>query len=102
MEVLTDKVLEEIEKLKTEPITDAELNKIKEAERTNAEDGFKYNGYWASKLRTAYQYKFDLGNILDYETEIDNLSASDFKKAANQYFKEDYAVFILMPEERSN
>ncbi|TRX61822.1 insulinase family protein [Fulvivirga sp. M361] len=100
VDALTDKVLEEIEKLKTETISEEDLNKIKEAELTNAEEGLKYNGYWVSKLKTAHEYGLDPAKILDYEADINRLTAEDFKEAANIYFKKEHATFILMPEEK--
>ncbi len=98
---LTKKVFEEIEKIKINGASQVDLEKIKEAELTNAKEGLKYNIYWISKLQNAYEYGWNPEKILDYEAEINKLTSKDFKEAANTYFDtNNYAEFILMPEQK--
>ncbi len=99
---LIKKVFEEIEKIKTNGASRADLEKIKKAELANAKEGLKYNGYWISKLKSAHEYGLNPEKIVDYEAEINKLTSKDFKDAANTYFDtNNYAEFILMPEKNN-
>lgn len=99
---LIAKVFEEIEKIKTNGASQADLEKIKEAELANAKEGLKYNSYWSYKLKNAYEYSWNPENILNYEAEINKLTSNYFKEAANTYFdNNNYAEFILMPEKKN-
>ncbi len=98
---LIKKVFEEIEKIKENGASQADLEKIKEAELANAKEGLKYNSYWSSKLKNAYEYGWSPEKIIDYEAEINKLTSKDFKEAANTYFdNNNYAEFILIPEQK--
>lgn len=99
IEALKNKVLEEIEKIKLNGPSEADLEKVKKAELTNWKDRQKYNGYWVGILRNAYEYGFNPERSLSYDKEIMKLTSNDFKEAAITYFNnENYAEFILIPE----
>lgn len=96
---LTDKVYEEIEKIKKNGASEIDIHKIKEAELSNAKDYLKINGYWTSKLKTAHEYHLNKDEILDYESGIDKINSAYFQEAAKTYFDEENIVeLILMPE----
>ncbi|MEP1487981.1 MAG: insulinase family protein [Algibacter sp.] len=99
IEKLKNKVFEEIQKIKENGVSEADINKIKEAELANAKEYLEYNSYWSSKLKNAYEYKLNPNAILDYESHIDKIDSKMLQKAANRYFNMDsYAEFILLPE----
>lgn len=100
VEKLIESVLTEIEKIKSEGATAEDLKKIKEAELANTKDYMEMNGYWVSKLKSAYEYGLKPESILDYETSINNINSKTFKEAANKYFDDsNYAEFILLPQD---
>ncbi len=97
---LITKVLEEIDKIKRNGASDTDVNKIKEAELTNAKDALEYNQYWIYKLKESYMHGLNFESILDYEESINKIDSNMFKEAANTYFNmNNYAEFILMPEQ---
>ncbi|MFY0713293.1 insulinase family protein [Seonamhaeicola sp. NFXS20] len=99
VEKLIAKVLEEIEKIKTNGANKKDLNKIKEAELANAKEYLEINGYWLFKLKDIYKYNLKPESILQYEKPINNIDSNMFKEAANTYFNmNNYAEFILLPE----
>lgn len=98
-EKLIEKVFEEINKIKANGATNADLNKIKEAELANAKVNLKSNGFWIGKLKTAVEFNLNYEDILNYDSEINNLDSGYFRDAANYYFDaNNYAEFILVPE----
>lgn len=96
---LIKQVNEEINKLKTEGPKEEDVSKIKKAELANAKTYLEYNGYWASKIKTAIEYNLNFNDIPNYKTDIEKLNTTHFKKVANRYFNyNNYAEFILLPE----
>ncbi|WP_027125308.1 M16 family metallopeptidase [Gelidibacter mesophilus] len=96
---LKNKVFEEIEKIKRDGASQKDLNKLKEAELSRTKEWLTNNSYWIAKLKEAYEFDLKYRDILNYETQINELSTKDFKDAANTYFDENnYAEFILLPE----
>ncbi len=99
IEKLKNKVFEEIKKIKENGASEADVNKIKEAELANIKEYMEYNSYWSYKLKTMYEYELDSKSILDYENKINKIDSKMFQDAANTYFDmKSYAEFILLPE----
>ncbi|MDO5980934.1 M16 family metallopeptidase [Flavivirga spongiicola] len=100
---LIRKVFEEIEKIKNEGVSEADINKIKEAELANIEERLKLNYYWVSQIKNVNEFNLNYDDILDYETKINKIDSEYFKQSANIYFNmNNYAQFILMPENEEN
>lgn len=101
VDVLIEKVHDEIDKIKANGAQEVDLNKIKKAALENKNESLKYNGNWIYMLKEAKENNLKYESILDYKTKIDKLNSNSFKEAANTYFNEDnYTEFILMPEKK--
>ncbi len=100
VEALKQKVFEEINAMKKNGVSQENVAKIKEAELSNTEEFLKYDSFWISKIREAYELGRDYDSFLNYEEEIAKIDSNFFKQAARTYFDEsNYAEFILLPEE---
>ena len=101
LEELTKLVFVQIDSLKQKPVDQSYIDKVTEMDLRSRETNQKENGYWRNTLRSYYQNGTDLMALLTYENEvIRKLTAEDVQKAATQYFNmENYARFILLPEE---
>jgi len=90
LEYSKNKILNEINRLKLEFVSDTELNNAKErlkggfilAQETNAEKASNV-GYFE-----AYGFGYDFLNY--YINMINNVTASDIIKVANKYFSSNY------------
>ena len=101
VEKLKDKVYEEINKIKSNGVSEIDLHKIKEAEVANNTSNAKYNSYWSYKLKNVIEYNLDMSDILNFNDDIKKLTSKDFKEIANTYFDEANLVeLILMPEQK--
>lgn len=96
---LTKVVFSEIEKLKTEPIGDEDLVKIKQIDLRMYETNLKENRFWLSNL---YFYYFNNENpleILDYPRLVVALTKEKIQNAALRYLPADnYVQVVLYPE----
>ncbi len=97
---LKQAALDELNKLLKDGPEEKELNKIKEAQKLELKENLKKNSYWISRLNTLIYYGSNLTEILNTEDNINNLTASDVKKAANKYIAENVIITVLMPEEK--
>jgi predicted Zn-dependent peptidase len=93
------KLLEQINKLKTELVTQKELDKLK----INVKSDFIYSLESASSvgnLLGGYLVRGNLEPLMQYEDKIQNLKAEDLKKIANRYFDEDQSTTIILRKRR--
>ena len=100
VEDLIAATMAEVEAIKTNGVTDEDLNKIKETQRRDREEGLKKNGYWLGQISAYYQYQNSLDSFFEYEKMIEALTPENIKAAANEYLDlENYVQIVLMPEE---
>lgn len=85
--------------LQTKLPTDADMQKVKEADIRQYEKNLKENDYWMRRIVGSYYHNLDVKDILRYPELIKALTKEDIKKAANRYFKLDsLKEFVLYPE----
>ncbi|MDN5213602.1 insulinase family protein [Fulvivirgaceae bacterium BMA12] len=99
VEKLVAATLDEIKNIKENGVSEEDVNEIKEAQRIDRTENLKKNTYWLSQLRSAYYHGFELKELDQYNTMVDNLTANDIKHAANTYLSGDNKVkIVLMPD----
>lgn len=91
--------LGEIEKIKKEGPSEADLNKVKETWKQQYLVNMKDNGFWARHLIQSEELNTDPSRILTYEKRVDALTPKDVQAMAKKYLEKDnYAQFVLNPE----
>jgi predicted Zn-dependent peptidase len=93
---LEEVILREIEKIKTQPVTDTELAKAKNQLRMEYVKNLDSNGELASTLSYYEVLLGDYRYISNYLNIIDKVSAEDIQKAAKLYLnKENRTIAVL-------
>jgi len=93
---LEDVILREIEKIKTQPVTDTELAKVKNQLRMQYIKNLDSNGELASMLSYFEVLLGDYRYISNYLNIISKISAEDIQKAAKIYLnKENRTIAVL-------
>lgn len=77
----------------------SDLDKVKKALLLTRKEKLEQNRFWLSAIRNADYYKNDLDNIVNYETNINNLTVKDIHNVAKKYLQGGYIKAILLPEE---
>ncbi len=91
--------LAEINKLKTNGSTEADLNKVKATWKQQHEVNLKDNGFWARQLLQSVEYGTDATTVLSFEKRMEALTAKDIKDAATKYLDmKNYVQVVLNPE----
>ena len=97
---LIDIALKEIQNVKDNGPTEADLEKFKIEERRQNELRVKENGFWLNQIGSFLQLERDLNDILDRPQWVEKVSVESVKEIANKYLNEDKLFkFILFPEE---
>lgn len=94
-ETVEKEILKEIEKLKTNGVDHAELDKIK----VNTKADFIFNLESSSNVADLFGGYLARGNIkplLEYEAKLSKLTPEDIVKAANKYFNDDNKTTIIL------
>ena len=95
---LAKAVMAELELLKTEGPTAADINKVQEAQRRVRELGLKQNSFWSGQLSQAYTYGDDPRDVLKYDELMKSLTIDAVKAAAQKTFRMDnYVRITLLP-----
>jgi zinc protease len=98
-EKLTDAVFAEVERLKAEGPTAAEVDTVKEIERRDLETNQRQNAYWLGSLQTVHQYGWDPEGILRRPQRTESLTPEVLHGVFKKYFPMDrYTVVTLKPE----
>jgi zinc protease len=91
-------IFEEIDKLKTEPISDNELQKAKNQMEADFITGLQSNEARASEVGSFQIDTGDYNNIYNYPDKIQAVTAADVMRVANQYLTEwQRTVINLIP-----
>lgn len=89
----------EINKIKTEGPTEADLAKVKETLTKQYQESVKDNNYWLSKLTQTIELGSNPADILTGEKRIAAITVKDLKDAANKYLSDkNYVQVVLYPE----
>jgi zinc protease len=99
VEELIKAVHSELDKIRKEGVTEADLHKVKEALRLRGKEGLDYNSYWSMKLKEVYRYDLDPSSIPDFNCFADELNSNELQELAKEYLTEaNYSQFVLLPE----
>ena len=91
----------EIERMKSEGPTLADLNKVKQNWLQNHQKALRENGYWLGQLQQSLLQGTDPAELLDYEKRVNALTTDDLKAAARRYFDmNNYVQMVLYPEKK--
>ncbi len=91
--------LGEVEKIKKDGVTAQDLAKVKETYLVARKEAVKTNNFWINSLLRADQEGRDANKMMNYEKEVNALTAKEIQKVAQKYLDENYFLAILMPEE---
>ena len=89
-----------IDSLKSVPVSEADVAKVREEILRSHEVDVKTNSYWASNIAARDQAGEDLGGLGSaYDDMVKAITPSMIQQAAKTYFNTaNYARFILLPE----
>ncbi len=97
-EELVDAVFSELETLKLEGPTAAEVQAVTEQERRNRETNRQENRWWLAQLRFADEQGSDPRFLLD-ESLLEGVTAASIQRDAQRYLRADnYVLITLLPE----
>jgi zinc protease len=100
---LTDAVLKEVDRLRREGPSEADIKAVKEAERNDLQEAYKTNSFWLGSLQTAAILERDPKRIALRIERTDSLTVENVHAAFQKYFPADrFTVVSLMPEPATN
>jgi zinc protease len=89
----------EIDNIKANGPTQAELDKVKANWRVSNERARHENGYWLQNLQLSLLEGTPMARLLTVMDEADAITAADVRTAAQRYFdKDNYVQVVLLPE----
>jgi len=98
-EKLIAAALAEIEDVKKNGCSDANLTKVKETFIRERETYLRENNFWLGAILQSDMNKENIQDLLQYTTWVNSLKSEDFKRLAEKYFDlAEYKRFMLMPE----
>ncbi|HVL66157.1 MAG TPA: insulinase family protein [Vicinamibacterales bacterium] len=99
---MTDRVMQEVQRLQKEGPGDDLTNRAKESARREHETGMKQNGYWLSRIQAAKLLGRDpVAHVLEREQRIRAVTPADVREMFVRYFPMDrYTIVTLLPEPR--
>jgi zinc protease len=100
LEELTRAVFAHIEKVQSQGVAAATLDKVKETQRRTFETSLKENAFWLSQFLSAAQIGEEPGAFLRYPSLIDALTAQQIQDAAKRYLRKDNYVRVSLYPER--
>jgi zinc protease len=99
VEKLQAAVMAELEKLRKEGPTAADVQAVKEAEKNSIQEGMRDNGYWQGSLQAMHVLGRDPLGILRRIERADSLNQQNIHDAIRKYFPvERLTIITLMPE----
>ncbi|MCT4630632.1 pitrilysin family protein [Winogradskyella sp.] len=78
--------------------TETDLDKVKKALLLTRKEKLEQNRFWLNTIKNSDYNKGDLNSVINYEANINAISAKDVKDVANKYLTKGYIKAILMPE----
>ena len=100
LQKMTERVLQEVQRLQKEGPTEDLVNRAKESARREHEEGMKQNGYWLSRMQGAKMLGLDpVTHFLEREKRIANVNVANVKEMFVKYFPMNrYTIVTLLPE----
>ncbi|HRD17716.1 MAG TPA: insulinase family protein, partial [Candidatus Marinimicrobia bacterium] len=97
---LTSVIFQEIENLKSEPLGDEDLAKIRQIDLRSYETNLKENRFWLDNLHFYYFNNENPMAILHYPQLVEALTKEMVQNAARRYLPLDnYVEVVLYPEQ---
>jgi zinc protease len=99
VEKLQAAVMAELDKLRKDGPTAADVQAVKEAEKNSIQEGLRENGYWQGSLQTLHLLGRDPRGILRRIERADSLNQENILAVIRKYFPiERHVIVTLMPE----
>ncbi len=100
VEILSKATLALVDSLKAAPVSQADVDKVKEEILRSREVEVKTNAYWIGNIAARDQAGEDLGGLgPSYDEMVRKLTPAMIQHAAKKYFDTgNYARFVLLPE----
>jgi len=99
VEKLSAAVLAEVERLRRDGPTAAELQIVKEADKNDLAQALRQNPYWLNALQSAHLLGRDATRIPRRAERTDALTPENVHEAMRKYLPADrYTIVTLMPE----
>lgn len=96
---LTDAVMREVERLRREGPTAADIDAVKQAEKQSLQIALRQNGYWVNSLQALHVLGRDPLGITQRLARVDALTVENVHDAFRRYVSADrYTILTLMPE----
>jgi len=95
---LVESVYEQIEKIKQELISDAELNTFKKQTLISYKESIETNDYWRDSLSNSIMYNKPLERIYKTPEVVKSLKREDIKNMAKRIFREDILEARINPK----
>src|SRR5690606_3062417 len=95
---LIELTLKEIEKIQQNGPDAKDLEKFKEGEMTDYTKSLKENRYWLNVLISAFNKQENPEKALDFEKNLNALTAKDVQNVANKYLNKNRVIAVLKPE----
>lgn len=99
VEKLISASIGELQKIIDNGPTAEDLDKVKKAKLLSHKDQLEQNRFWLSQIRNSDYNKTDINNILNYEKNINAITAKDVQAVAKKYLNDGYLKAVLLPEE---
>jgi zinc protease len=101
-ERLVAAVMAEVDRLRRDGPSPADVEAVKEAEKKSLEESFRQNQYWLNSLQTMHLLQRDPLRILARMDRAESLSLENIHAAFRKHFPADrYTVVTLMPEKQT-
>ncbi|RKY49267.1 MAG: hypothetical protein DRP86_05640 [Candidatus Neomarinimicrobiota bacterium] len=101
VEELTDKLLDELERIKAGELDPVAVEKVREIALRQRENNLKQNKYWLNELKNIYFYGDDPDMLLAIDDYIKNLSKEVVVDKARKYLDTDgYIRVVLYPQKQ--
>jgi len=102
VEKLQAAVMAELDRLRREGPTAADVQAVKEAEKNSIQEGLKENGYWQGSLLAMHVLGRDARRIPQRIERTESLNQENIHAAIRKYFPADrHTIVTLMPEAAS-
>ncbi len=100
---LTDAVMKEVERLRRDGPTEADVKAVRETEKSDLQESYKTNNFWLGSLQTAALLNRDPKRIALRLERADSLTIENIHAAFKKYFPADrYTIVTLVPEAATN
>ncbi|MFA9273284.1 MAG: M16 family metallopeptidase [Candidatus Aquirickettsiella gammari] len=87
--------------MKAAPVSEEELNKVKENWLKNRKEALKTNNFWLSMLSSALQHHEDPAHIFTYEDRVKHLTPKEIQEAAKIYLDTNNYIQVVMSPEKA-